>query len=208
MPFTLANTWEQRKLKNFGESYSGLSGKTKDDFGIGNSKFITYKNIFDNEMISESQMEKVLINSSEKQNKVNISDAFFTISSETPNEVGMSSVLNFKHENLYLNSFSFGFRTNINIDNYFLANSFRSEYFRNNIVKLAQGISRYNISKNKVLNLSIKIPDFCEQTKVGLIFKSINKSIAANEFKHLFDVIYINYKNLRLFLKITFFVKR
>lgn len=77
MPFTLANTWEQRKLKNFGESYSGLSGKTKDDFGIGNSKFITYKNIFDNEMISESQMEKVLINSSEKQNKVNISDAFF-----------------------------------------------------------------------------------------------------------------------------------
>ncbi|EKK21079.1 Type I restriction-modification system, specificity subunit S [Fructilactobacillus florum 2F] len=111
----------------------------------------------------------------------------------------MSSVLNFKHENLYLNSFSFGFRTNINIDNYFLANSFRSEYFRNNIVKLAQGISRYNISKNKVLNLSIKIPDFCEQTKVGLIFKSINKSIAANarDQKRAFKIL--NAQSIRLF---------
>ena len=33
--------WEQRKLGEIGNTYSGLSGKTKDDFGHGQASFIT-----------------------------------------------------------------------------------------------------------------------------------------------------------------------
>lgn len=41
-----SDTWEQRKLGEVGETYTGLSGKSKDDFGHGSGKFITYMNVF------------------------------------------------------------------------------------------------------------------------------------------------------------------
>ncbi len=40
--------WEQRKLGEVGTTYTGLSGKTKEDFGHGNGKFVTYMNVFSN----------------------------------------------------------------------------------------------------------------------------------------------------------------
>ena len=33
--------WEQRKLGDIGQTYTGLSGKTKDDFGHGQAQFVT-----------------------------------------------------------------------------------------------------------------------------------------------------------------------
>lgn len=36
------------KLRDLGNFYSGLSGKNKNDFLKGNSKYITYKGIFNN----------------------------------------------------------------------------------------------------------------------------------------------------------------
>ena len=38
--------WEQRKLGEVGTTYTGLSGKTADDFGHGEASFITYMNVF------------------------------------------------------------------------------------------------------------------------------------------------------------------
>jgi type I restriction enzyme S subunit len=39
---------------------------------------------------------------------------------------------------------------------------------------LAQGISRYNISKNKVMNISISLPKYEEQVVIGTYFKNLN----------------------------------
>lgn len=38
--------WVESRLGELGETYSGLSGKTKNDFGRGNAKYITYLNVF------------------------------------------------------------------------------------------------------------------------------------------------------------------
>ena len=38
---SLAFSWEQRKLGDIGETYTGLSGKTKVDFGHGQARFVT-----------------------------------------------------------------------------------------------------------------------------------------------------------------------
>ena len=65
----------------------------------------------------------------------------FTTSSETPEEVGMSSVWLSDTPNIYLNSFCFGFRPNQKIDPYFLGYSLRAPYMRDKIKILAQGIS-------------------------------------------------------------------
>ena len=81
-------SWEQRKLGNCGTAYGGLTGKTKEDFGHGNARFIPYTNVFDNPLTDTKRLEAVEIDSS--QNQVAYGDAFFTVSSETPDEVGMS----------------------------------------------------------------------------------------------------------------------
>lgn len=96
-------------LSEVGRFYGGLSGKTKDDFGVGNSKFITYMNVFTNVIAKRDMCESVIVGAQEKQNSVVAGDILFTQSSETAEEVGMASVW-IHHFDVYLNSFSFGFR--------------------------------------------------------------------------------------------------
>ena len=42
------DAWEQRKLGEIGNTFTGLSGKKKEDFGHGDAKFVTYMNVFSN----------------------------------------------------------------------------------------------------------------------------------------------------------------
>lgn len=102
-------------------------------------------------------------------------DVFFTVSSETPNEIGMSSVLLDEIEELYLNSFCFGFRANSlsELNPYFSRYLFRSENFRNEIIKLAQGSTRYNMSKLQLLKIEILLPCIEEQTKIANFLSAI-----------------------------------
>ena len=38
--------WEERKLGDVGDTFTGLTGKTKEDFGHGSAKFVTYVMFF------------------------------------------------------------------------------------------------------------------------------------------------------------------
>lgn len=170
--------WEKKKLSSIGETYSGLSGKSKENFGTG-KPYIQYKQIFDNSKIDVSRFELVEILDNENQNKVQFGDVFFTVSSETPNEIGMSSVLLDEIEELYLNSFCFGFRVHSLkvLSPYFSQYLFRSEFIRNEIVKLAQGSTRYNMSKVQLLKIEIQLPCLQEQTKIANFLSAIDKKI-------------------------------
>ena len=174
--------WEQCKLGEMGYTYTGLSGKTKEDFGHGEGKFITYMNVFSNPISNIEMAEPIEIDV--KQNSVLSGDIFFTTSSETPEEVGMASVLVENPQNMYLNSFCFGFRPNIILDPYYMGYMLRSTGFRKNMILLAQGISRYNISKTKVMELNVSIPILEEQNKIGLLFKELNNLITLHQRKY------------------------
>ena len=104
--------WKEVRLGDVGAAYSGLINKNKDDFENGNALFITYMNVFSNGKININNLGQVRILPSEKQEKVQYGDIFFTVSSETPDEVGMASVLLNEIQNTYLNSFCFGYRLN------------------------------------------------------------------------------------------------
>ena len=173
------DAWEQRKLGECGETFTGLSGKTKDDFGHGEARFVTYMNVFSNPIADKEKVEAVEIDKS--QNCVQYGDVFFTTSSETPEEVGMSCVWLENTENTYLNSFCFGYRPTINIDPYFMAYVLRSETVRKKIVFLAQGISRYNISKNKVMEIEIPLPSIREQQLLGKYFYNLDNLITLHQ---------------------------
>lgn len=175
------DAWEQRKLGSIGSTYTGLSGKTKEDFGHGEAQYITYLNVFQNTVSDITMTDKVKIDTA--QNEVKYGDVLFTTSSETPEEVGMSSVWLGDSPNTYLNSFCFGFRPNQKIDPYFLGYSLRAPYMRNKIKILAQGISRYNISKNKVMELEISLPNNEEQKLLGIFLQRIDLIITLHQRK-------------------------
>lgn len=172
------DNWVTFKLGKIGKTFSSLSGKTKEDFGHGDARFVTYMNVFTNPIANVKEVEPIEIDNS--QTEVRYGDIFFTTSSETPNEVGMSSIWLGKKRNVYLNSFCFGYRLNINYNPLFIAYLFRSPLFRERITLLAQGISRFNISKNKAMEIEILMPDsISEQEKIGNYFRHLDELIAA-----------------------------
>lgn len=175
------DAWEQYKLGSIGSTYTGLSGKTKEDFGHGEAQYITYLNVFQNTVSDITITDKVEIDTT--QNEVKYGDVLFTTSSETPEEVGMSSVWLGHMPNIYLNSFCFGFRPNQKIDPYFLGYSLRAPYMRDKMKILAQGISRYNISKNKVMELEISLSNNEEQRLLGNFLRNIDLSITLHQRK-------------------------
>lgn len=177
-----SGAWEVKELGEIGSTYGGLSGKTRNDFGHGEGRFVTYMNVFSNPISDESLVEPVELDL--KQNEIKQGDVFFTTSSELPEEVGMSSVWIGEASNVYLNSFCFGYRPNYEINYYYLAFMLRSSPFRRKMAFLAQGISRYNISKKKVMDITVSIPDLGEQAKIGQLFQQLDSLIAQHQHKH------------------------
>ena len=161
--------WKEYNLSKIGVSYNGLRNKKANSFVENcNAKYITYKSVYDKNKIDINRLGNVFIGKNENQNLVKYGDIFFTISSETPDEVAISSVLLDEVENTYLNSFCFGFRFDFNILlPEFARYYFRSDYIRKSTYRLAQGITRYNISKKKFLDIIIYLPSLEEQEKIG-----------------------------------------
>ena len=171
--------WEFIKLNQLGKSYNGLTGKTKDDFGNGDA-YVTYKQIFDNRKINLQKIDKVNIQPHETQNRVIKGDLFFTTSSEIPEEVAYcSAILDDFDYPLYLNSFCFGFRPNNQnqLNSNYASFFFRSNQFRNTILHLAQGSTRFNISKTAFMDMKIALPRVEEQTKVANFLSVIDQKI-------------------------------
>ena len=158
-----------------------MSGKTAKDFGHGNANFVTYLNVFKNPIADLEGTENIEIDN--KQTQVLKGDVFFTTSSETPEEVGMSSIWMGNQPNTYLNSFCFGYRPTVDIDRNFLAYVLRSPAVRSKIIVLAQGISRYNISKKKMMEIKIPVPSIPEQKAVGNFFIKLDEMITLHQRK-------------------------
>lgn len=138
-----------------------------------------YTNVFDHALTDVLRLEAV--EADEKQTEVQHGDVFFTTSSETPDEVGMSSVWLSDQQNVYLNSFCFGYRQDGTFDSHYLAYLLKSEMFRSKVMLLAQGISRFNISKKKVMELSVSVPSLSEQRAIGTFFRDLDDLIALHQ---------------------------
>ena len=172
--------WVNVRLEDIGYCYTGLSGKTKEDFGAGTSWYISFLNVLTNAKIDTTLFEKVKVNKDEHQNEVHKGDLFFNTSSETPEEVGMCSVLDVETKNVYLNSFCFGFRiTDNNINPLYIAYLIRSNIGRRIMSVLAQGATRFNLSKSNFYKIEIWVPSCIEeQQKIASYFTSLDKQIA------------------------------
>ena len=169
---------DQVCFADLGEAYGGLSGKSGDDFGCGDP-FITYMNVYQNTYISENDYELVQIAPDEKQNSVQYGDALFTLSSETPEEVGMGAVYLGKSQKLYLNSFCFGvhFHGNRVLPQY-IAHFISSTSFRKAIYPLAQGSTRFNLQKQDFMRMKFVLPSLEEQERIATALDALHNYLA------------------------------
>lgn len=175
--------WKKHRLGSLGFTYSGLSGKSEDDFGEG-APYIPYVNVFDNPIVDVEHFDYVRVCSEEKQSHVCYGDIFFTTSSETPTEIGMSSVYLGPEQELYLNSFCFGFRLNnfeMMVPEY-AAYCFRGLALRKMLYMLAQGATRYNLSKTDFMKQSIVLPPTTkEQRAIAGVLLAADREIETNK---------------------------
>lgn len=175
--------WVEKRLGECGYCFNGITGKLGSDFGHGVSRYITFLNVLSNVVINPLMFEAVDICSGESQNEVRRGDVFFNTSSETPEEVGLCAVLEDDVKSVYLNSFCFGFRlTDEDVCGRFLAYWFRSSTGRALMTSLAQGSTRYNLSKDAFREAYVCIPPtFAEQREIATVLSDIDAEIAALE---------------------------
>ena len=179
--FRDAGDWMTKILDNQGAFRSSLTGKTAKDFDTGDAAFIPYMNVFSNTFSDISDLRSVNVGSYESQNAVAKGDVFFTISSEIPEEAGMSSVLLEEIANCYLNSFCalFRFDDGKSPNPVFLGYLLRSALARAHLSRGAQGATRYNISKATFRSLPLQLPSGPEQQKIADCLGSLDDLIAA-----------------------------
>src|SRR5690606_6375303 len=99
--------------------------------------------------------------------------------------VGMSSVLLDNVDEIYLNSFCFGFRLHSfeflkpEYARYLL----RSEQIRRAISVMGQGATRYNLSKKQLMKLELRLPSVPEQQKIAAVLSTTDQEICALQHK-------------------------
>ena len=185
-PEFISDNWAEVSINKLGETINGLAGKSGKDFGTGRP-YVTYKQVFDSSKVDFSKCSLVEIAENENQNTLSKGDILFTTSSETPHEVGFASVvLTEPTEPTYLNSFCFAFRP-FSLDQLQPAFSqflFHSPAYRKSIGILAQGITRFNISKGAFLKLKVSLPkNPTEQQKIAACLSSLDEVITAESQK-------------------------
>ena len=171
----------ETSFADLGVSYSGLSGKTATDFGSG-KPFITYLNVYSNNVIEETSYQYVRMGENEKQNIVRYGDVLFTLSSETPEEVGIGSVY-LGNQEVYLNSFCFGVHiTNIQkVFSPYLSYYISTTQFRKFIYPFAQGSTRFNLCKADFEKSKFKLPSLENQKRIYESLKCLSGKVAAED---------------------------
>lgn len=177
--------WQVTRLKDLGTTYGGLVGKTKEHFGRGGAYYVPFLNVMTNVVIDCEDFDTVELHVGESQSHVLKGDLLFNGSSETPEEVAMCALVSHDIDNLYLNSFCFGFRLKNDAPAHglFLAYYMRGPIGRELVKSLAQGSTRYNLSKVALLNGALRLPEMEEQAAIASILSDMDTEIAALEQK-------------------------
>ena len=174
--------WEVFKLDDLGTFRGGVTSIKRDDYGFG-TPYITYKNIFNNSRIKTDQLE--LMNVPEKDiNKFDCKygDIFFTASSETYNEVAMSSVLLDEVDKLTFNGFSKRLRLNdfSKLLPEYARYVLRSRTFRDQVEEKVTGDVRFNASQEMLGSVKISLPPLPEQQKIAEVLGALDEKIELN----------------------------
>jgi type I restriction enzyme S subunit len=166
-------------LGEIAEGLTSLSGKTAKDFGHGNAFYVPYINVYENAFVDINRLQEVNISDNETQNAVRYGDILFTVSSETPDEAGLSSVFLHDLENCYVNSFCTIYRprSNVKLSPVFSGYYFRINLVREHFIRNAQGAIRFNLNREAFNQTPVLLPSLPEQQKIADCLSSLDEVI-------------------------------
>lgn len=172
------NSWRQYKLDELYSFSSGIS-KPASFFGYG-YPFLSFRVVFNNYFLPDTFPD--LVDSSEKERhscSIKRGDVFLTRTSETDDELGMSSVALKDYENATFNGFTKRLRP-LNdkiILPEFIGYYFRWSKFRANIVSMASVTTRASLNNSMLGTLCIALPSFPEQRAIASVLSSLDAKI-------------------------------
>lgn len=169
---SIPREWKICRLKDIGYLYGGLARKSGSDFDVEEGDeyalFIPFTNIFNNDVINPSLLQKVKVDINEVQNEVKEGDLLFLMSSEDYDGIGKSSILQNSISKLYLNSFCKGMRiTNPMVLPKYLFYLMSSHFVREQLRLEAKGFIRINLRQDKLLCCSLFLPPIGEQQRIA-----------------------------------------
>ncbi|WP_211265121.1 restriction endonuclease subunit S, partial [Methanobrevibacter curvatus] len=179
-----SDEWEEKKLGDLFEIKNGLN-KSKDFFGHG-IKILNYmdvnKNIFNNENSIKGLVD---VNNDEiSRYNVKPNDLFFTRTSETSDEIGLSSAYIGKHINCVFSGFILRARGKIkDINALFYAYYFRNPKNRQKIIKHSSITTRALISGSNLSLMKINFTSMNEQFKIADFLTTLDRKVNLLEKK-------------------------
>ncbi len=161
------NYYALKDMTTYLKGMTGVSNKWKE---TGNCRFIEYMNVFKNISVDVTKFAYATVNNL-NQTVLKKGDLLFTSASETINECALSSVIESDIDNgIFLDDHLFGLRI---IDDFadkvdvsFLKHLFRGNEFRRKVNKTVRGATRFYISKDDFLKISIPVPPLEVQREI------------------------------------------
>lgn len=177
--------WKRVRIKDIGHLYSGLTGKSGDDFRCDDDTvtkpFIPFTNILNNTQIDLNQFCRVVMSDGESQNIVKENDLIFLMSSEDYESIAKSAVVVGNPGEVYLNSFCRGLRiTKKDVYAPFVNYQLNSEKYRDSLRFEARGFTRINIKVDRIASQFVTLPPYDEQVEIAIYLDKKCADIESN----------------------------
>ena len=175
--------WKEYRLGDLYEVHNGLS-KGGNFFGSG-YPFLSFSTVFKNFFLPPSLDSLVQTSEKERSNfDIKRGDVFITRTSETAEELGMSSVALKDYPDATYNGFTKRLRPikgeNVVIPEY-IGYYFRSPKFRSLFYGLSSSMStRASLANGDLLNMKVFLPSLTKQKRIVSILKSLDDKIENN----------------------------
>ena len=174
---TEMNEWKKVKLGELYEVHNGLS-KGRQFFGSG-YPFLTFSTVFNNWFLPETL--DPLVQSSNKEREacsIKRGDVFITRTSETMDELGMSSVALKDYPNATYNGFTKRLRpTTDDVIPEYIGYYLRSKKFRGKFMAFSSMTTRASLANDDLLSMEVEIPEKSIQQHIATILSRYDSLI-------------------------------
>ena len=175
--------WSKVYLTDIYEIRSGLS-KPAAAFGSG-YPFLTFKEVFNNYFVPDNLTQLVQSTDSERAlGDVRRGDVLLTRTSETIDELGMSSVALKDYSDSTFNGFTKRLRPKVDskyvVHPEYIGYFLRSKPFRRDVLALSSMSTRASLNNEMIGRLQIVLPPPSIQESIAKVLKSLDDKIAIN----------------------------
>ena len=169
--------WKKVKLEELYEVHNGLS-KGRQFFGTG-FPFLTFSDVFNNWFLPK-QLES-LVQTTDKEREscsIKAGDVFITRTSETMDELGMSSVALRDYPNATYNGFTKRLRPITDrVNPRYIGYYLRTPKFRGQFMAFSSMTTRASLANNDLLNMEVELPSMETQHRIANILSRYDSLI-------------------------------